>query len=79
MKTEKKFTIRLANSRERAFDEASAMAEWMNSQRGLEYRGGRRRSQTRLQSQPRRRKKQKQNTYSETPLARYANRHSGEA
>ena len=39
MKANKQFTIRLANGREETFDNGSAMVEWMNRQRVLEYRG----------------------------------------
>ena len=38
MKAYKQFSIRLANGREETFDNASAMVEWMNRQRGLEPR-----------------------------------------
>ncbi len=76
MKANKQFTIRLANGREEAFDNASAMVEWMDRQRGLEYRGTRNHLKADTPSQPRRRKQENTN---EAPLARYANRHSGEA
>ena len=75
MKANKQFTIRLANGREETFEDASAMVEWMDRQRGLEYRGNRRRSKPDVRRQPRR----KQTNTNEAPLARYANRHSGEA
>ncbi len=75
MKANKQFTIRLANGREETFENASAMVEWMDRQRGLEYRGNRRRSKPDVRCQPRR----KQTNNNEAPLARYANRHSGEA
>ena len=75
MKANKQFTIRLANGREETFDNASAMVEWMDRQRGLEYRGSRSRSKPRDRCQPRR----KQTHTNEAPLARYANGHSGEA
>ncbi len=75
MKANKQFTIRLANGREETFENASAMVEWMDRQRGLEYRGNRRRSKADVRCQLRR----KQTNNNETPLARYANRHSGEA
>ena len=75
MKTNKRFTIRLANGREETFDNPSAMVEWMERQRGLEYRGSPSRSTPRGRGQPRR----KQTDTNEAPLARYANRHSGEA
>ena len=75
MKANKQFTIRLANGREETFDNASAMVEWMDRQRGLEYRGSRSRSKPRVRCQPRR----KQTNINEALLARYANRHSGEA
>lgn len=75
MKANKQFTIRLANGREETFDNASAMVEWMDRQRGLEYRGSRSQSKPRVRCQPRR----KQTNTNEAPLARYANRHSGEA
>ena len=73
MKANKQFTIRLANGREETFDNASAMVEWMDRQRGLDYRGSR--STQRVHHQPRR---EHTNT-NEAPLARYANRQSGEA
>ena len=76
MKANKQFEIRLANGREEAFDTASAMVEWMDRQRGLEYRGNRSRLKASTRPQPRRRK---QTNTNEAPLARYANRHSGEA
>ncbi len=76
MKANKQFAIRLANGREEAFDNASAMVEWMDRQRGLEYRANRSCSKADTQSQPPRRKQENTN---EAPLARYANRHSGEA
>ena len=75
MKANKQFTIRLANGREETFEDASAMVEWMDRQRGLEYRGNRRRSKPDVRRQPRHR----QTNSSEAPLARYANRHSDEA
>ena len=75
MKANKQFTIRLANGREETFDNASAMVEWMDRQRGLEYRGSRSRSRPAIPRQSRR----KQSNTNEAPLARYANRHSGEA
>ena len=75
MKANKRFTIQLANGREATFDDASAMVEWMDRQRGLEYLGNRSRPRPDAPSQPRR----KQNNTNEAPLARYANRHSGEA
>lgn len=75
MKANKQFTIRLANGREETFDNASAMVEWMDRQRGLDYRVSRSRSTPRIRCQPRR----TQANTNEAPLARYANRHSGEA
>ena len=75
MKANKQFTIRLANGREETFDNASAMVEWMDRQRGPEYRGSRSRSKPRVRCQPRR----EQANTDEAPLARYANRYSGEA
>ena len=75
MKANKQFTIRLANEREETFDNASAMVEWMDRQRGLEYRGHRRHSKPDVRRQRRR----EQTNTNEAPLARYANRHSGEA
>ena len=75
MKANKQFTIRLANGREETFDNASAMVEWMDRQRGLEYRGSRGRSTSRVHHQPQR----KQTNTNEAPLARYANRHSGKS
>ena len=75
MKANTQFAIRLANGSEETFDNASAMAEWMDRQRGLEYRGSRRRSKQRVHHQP----KRKETNTNEAPLARYANRHSGEA
>ncbi len=75
MKANKQFTIRLANGREETFDNASAMVEWMDRQRGFEYRGNRSCSKSDARC-PTPRRKQKQN---EAPLARYANRYSGEA
>ena len=75
MKANKRFTIRLADGREETFDNPSAMVEWMDRQRGLEYRGSRSRSKSRVRCQPRR----KQTNTNEAPLARYANRHSDEA
>ena len=75
MKANRQFTIRLANGREKTFDNASAMVEWMNRQRGLEYRGSRSRSKPDVRSQSRR----MQANTNEAPLARYANRQSGEA
>ncbi len=77
MKASKQFTIRLANGREAAFDNAAAMFEWMDRQRGLEYLSNRSRSKAGSRTQPSRRRPQ--NTTNEVPLARYANRHSGEA
>ena len=73
MKANKQFTIRLANGREETFDNASAMVEWMDRQRGLEYRGSQSRSKPHVRCQPRCKQT------NEAPLARYANRHSGEA
>ncbi len=73
MKANKQFTIRLANGREETFENASAMVEWMDRQRGLEYRGNRRRSKADVRCQLRCKQ------INEAPLARYANRHSGEA
>ena len=76
MKANKQFTIRLANGREETFDNASAMVEWMDRQRGLEYRGKSKSFEATMfavsttASKP---------TTNEAPLARYANRHSGEA
>ena len=64
MKANKQFTIRLANGREETFDNASAMVEWMDRQRGLEYRGSRSRSTQRVLRQPRR----KQTNTDEAPL-----------
>ena len=75
MKADKQFTIRLANGREETFDNASAMVERMNRQRGLEYRGSRTRSRPAIPSQSRR----KQTDTNEAPLARSTNRHSGVA
>ena len=69
----KQFTIRLANGREETFDNASAMVEWMDRQLG--YRANRSCSKADTQSQPPRRKQENTN---EAPLARYANRHSGD-
>ena len=75
MKANKQLTIRLANGREKTFEDASAMVEWIDRQRGLEYRRNRSRSRPDVRCQPRR----KQTNNNEAPLARYANRHSGEA
>ena len=61
--------------KEETFENASAMVEWMDRQRRLEYRGNRRRSKADVRCQLRR----KQTNNNEAPLARYANRHSGEA
>ena len=75
MNANRQFTIRLANGREETLDSASAMVEWFDRQHRLEYRGNRRRSKADVRCQLRR----KQTNNNEAPLARYANRHSGEA
>ena len=73
----KQFTLRLANGREETFANASAMVEWMDRHRGMEYRG----KQIRFKRPVREKMTQRRqvNTTNEAPLARYANRHSGEA
>ena len=76
MKANRQFTIRLANGREETFEDASAMVEWMDRQRGLEFAGievaRRRTCIVGLHDV-------KQTNTNEAPLARYANRYSGEA
>ena len=75
MQATKRFTIRLANGKEETFDNAAAIADWLDRQRGLEYRGNRRRSKSDVRLEHRR----SETNTNEAPLARYANRHSGEA
>ena len=80
MKAKYQFTMQLANGREQTFESAADMVAWMDRQRGLGYSGKRRR-----RKKPKRNrvaaKLAEKNSAQETsaPLARYANRNSGEA
>ena len=75
MNADKRFTLRLADGREAAFDDAAALVAWLGQQRGLEYRHGRHRPKAEVRRQPR----STDANNNEAPLARYANRYSSEA
>ncbi len=77
MKNDRQFTIRLANGKEHSCNEASAMVEWLDRQRGLEYH--RKRCRPKTSHRDRCPQRTPESSTIEAPLARYANRHSGEA
>lgn len=78
MKNNTQFSVRLANGKEESFETAAAMAAWVALQR--QYEAPRKRSRIswrfRRDRTPRRAVQQADN---QPPLARYANRNSGEA
>ena len=74
MSNDSKYSIKLANGKERAFGSAAAMAKWIDEQRELKV--PRRKGVAR---KPNRKPERKVRCYSgDSPLARYANRNSDE-
>ena len=76
MSNENTFSIELANGKTMKFERAADMVAWLDQQRGLEYR-------PRRSSPSKRQRRSKRNPNRATidnkrPLARYANRNSGE-
>lgn len=79
MSNDSKFSIKLADGKERTFDSAAEMAQWIQDQRANSLQAGRNssRASRRKLGKPRRVKKVR--CYSgDSPLARYANRNSDE-
>ena len=71
------FTIQLANGKEQSFASAAEMNAWLSEQRGLEY-PKRKAKPKRVATKRRVLKRENETKQGERPLARYANRHSGE-
>lgn len=78
MKNNAQFSVRLANGKEENFETAAAMAAWVALQRQYESPPRRPRFRWRLEQN---RAAQRRNLPADNqpPLARYANRNSGEA
>ena len=77
MKNHARFSVRLANGKEQTFETAAAMAAWVALQR--QYDAPRRRSRFAWRKRKQAPLRRIQSTDSQPPLARYANRNSGEA
>ena len=78
MKNNAQFSVRLANGKEETFETAAAMAAWVALQR--QYDAPRNRSRFRWRSKRTKATlKRTRSTDNQPPLARYANRKSGEA
>lgn len=74
MSNENKYSIKLANGKERTFDSAAEMAKWIEDQREQNVPRGRKPAR-----KTNRKPAKKVRCYSgDSPLARYANRNSGE-
>lgn len=71
------FTVQLANGKERTFGSAAEMTEWLERERGLDRPARRAPGRKTRQSQTPRNTPSP--TATQAPLARYANRNSGEA
>lgn len=80
MNDKNQFTIQLSNGKEQSFDSANQMTEWLDRQRGLRYSGKARTvGNGSKRSGGKQRPKERSPEENSLPLARYANRHSGEA
>ena len=77
MKNNNQFSVRLANGKEETFETAAAMAAWVALQR--QYDAPRKRPRFRWRSRRNQAAlRRTQSTDNQPPLARYANRNSGE-
>lgn len=74
------FSVQLANGREQTFESAEQMVEWMERQRSPRFSAGRKRNASRRgRRSAERANPRRPGSSGEPPLARYANRNSGEA